>query len=108
MASKIPNGGGTVKLNFKGMGELLKSTEIESMLRERMAKVAGALDGAELTTRIRRSRVVAVVKKGSDYEEADTGDLSRALDLAGGQRGTKKAFGESARKAKAKRGLANG
>jgi hypothetical protein len=89
MASKIPGGGGTVKLNFKGMGELLKSGAIRSMLEERMARVQSALPGSTLESKIRRSRVVAIVKKGSDFEEANTGALSRALDLAGGERGTR-------------------
>jgi len=30
-----------------------------------------------------------VVARGSDFDEANTGELSRALDLAGGQRGFK-------------------
>ena len=89
MASKIPGGGGEVKLNFKGMGELLKSDAIRSMLEERMARVQSALPGSTLESKIRRSRVVAMVKKGSDFEEANTGALSRALDLAGGERGTR-------------------
>jgi hypothetical protein len=88
MASKIPGGGGEVKLNFKGMGELLKSDAIRSMLEERMARVQSALPGSTLESKIRRSRAVAIVKRGSDYEEANTGALSRALDLAGGERGT--------------------
>jgi hypothetical protein len=89
MASKIPGGGGTVKLNFKGMGELLKSNAIRSMLEERMARVQSALPGSTLESKIRRTRVVAIVKRGSDFEEANTGALSRALDLAGGERGTR-------------------
>jgi hypothetical protein len=35
----------------------------------------------------RRARVK--VMRGSDFEEANTGELGRALDLAGGLRGTK-------------------
>jgi hypothetical protein len=77
-----------VKLNFKGMGDLLKSPEIAAMLQERMARVQSALPGSRLETRMRRSRVAAVVIRGSDFDEANTGDLSRALDLAGGLRGT--------------------
>jgi hypothetical protein len=30
-----------------------------------------------------------VVARGSDFDEANTGELSRALDLAGGKRGIK-------------------
>ncbi len=77
-----------VKLNFRGMGDLLKSSEIAQMLMNRMANVQAALPGSTLETRNRRSRVAAVVARGSDYDEANTGDLSRALDLAGGLRGT--------------------
>jgi hypothetical protein len=40
-----------------------------------------------METRNTRSRVVVKVLRGSDFEEANTGELSRALDLAGGQRG---------------------
>jgi hypothetical protein len=98
MASKIPGGGGTVKLNFKGMGELLKSDAIRSMLEERMARVQSALPGSTLESKIRRSRVVAIVKKGSDFEEANTGALSRALDLAGGERGTRTRLKKTSRR----------
>jgi hypothetical protein len=98
MASKIPGGGGTVKLNFKGMGELLKSDAIRSMLAERMARVQSALPGSTLESKIRRSRVVAIVKKGSDFEEANTGALSRALDLAGGERGTRTRLKKTSRR----------
>jgi hypothetical protein len=88
MASKIPNGGGYVKLDFKGMGELLKSKEIGDLLMKRMSAVAAALPGSTLELRQRRTRVAAVVARGSDFDEANTGDLSRALDLSGGLRGT--------------------
>lgn len=88
MASKIPNGGGEVKLNRKGVGELLRSSEMQSLLRNRMRRVQGALPGSELyTTANKRAR--AVVARGSDFDEANTGELSRALDLSGGQRGFK-------------------
>lgn len=88
MASKIPNGGGTVKLNFRGMGELLRSDEIASMLEDRMSRVQASLPGSEMERKTRPSRVVVIVKRGSGYDEANTGDLSRALDGAGGLRGT--------------------
>jgi hypothetical protein len=88
VASKIPGGGGEVKLNFKGMGELLRSPEIEAELRSRMRRVQAAVPGSELyTTTSRRAR--AVVARGSDFDESNTGELSRALDLSGGQRGYK-------------------
>jgi hypothetical protein len=88
VASKIPGGGGEVRLNFKGVGELLRSPEIEAELRNRMRRVQSALPGSELyTTTQRRAR--AVVARGSDFDEANTGELARALDLSGGQRGYK-------------------
>ncbi len=88
MASKIPGGAGEVKLNFKGMGKLLRSPELEAELRNRMKRVQSALPGSELyTTTSRRAR--AVVARGSDFDEANTGELSRALDLSGGERGYK-------------------
>jgi hypothetical protein len=87
MASSIPGGGGKVKLNFKGMRDLLKSDAVASILEERMARVQAALPGSEMETRQTRSRVAVKVLRGSDFEEANTGDLSRALDLAGGERG---------------------
>jgi len=87
-SSKIPGNGGDVKLNFKGMGELLRSPEIVTELSNRMKRVQGAVPGSQLyTTRNRRAR--AVVARGSDYEEANTGELSRGLDRAGGLRGYK-------------------
>ena len=89
MASKIPGGGGEVKLNFKGMGELLRSQDVADELRKRMARVQSAVPGSQLevTTKGRRAR--AKVIRGSDFDEANTGTLSRALDLAGGERGYK-------------------
>lgn len=89
MASKIPGGGGYVKLSYRGMGELLRSEEIASMLESRMSNVQSALPGSVMETRRRPSRVTVVVIRGSDYDEANTGDLSRALDLSGGLRGTR-------------------
>ena len=89
-ASKIPGGGGEVKLNYRGIGELLRSPAIVSELRTRMTRVQAALPGSKLyTTSKRRARAVAIVARGSDFDEANTGELSRALDLAGGQRGYK-------------------
>jgi hypothetical protein len=86
-ASNIPGGGGKVKLDFKGMRELLKSQPIRAELTNRMVRVAAALPGSSLEARNTRSRVVVKVLRGSDFDEANTGDLSRALDLAGGLRG---------------------
>lgn len=70
------------------MGELLKSPEIQSMLRERMAPVQASVPGSQLEIVVGRSRARAKVINGSDYDEANTGELSRALDASGGQRGT--------------------
>ena len=89
MASKIPGGGGEVKLNFKGMGELLRSPAIASELRTRMRRVQAAVPGSELDVVTSGRRARAKVSRGSDFDEANTGTLSRALDLAGGQRGNK-------------------
>jgi putative component of toxin-antitoxin plasmid stabilization module len=88
MASKIPGGQGEVKLNFKGMGELLKSNEIRAELVGRMARVQSALPGSKLEAVNGRTRVRVKVGRGTDFEEANTGDLSRALDLADADRGT--------------------
>lgn len=90
MASKIPGtDGDLVQLNFRGMGELLRSREIANELGERMARVQAALPGSELQVLTGGRRARAKVIRGSDFDEANTGDLSRALDLSGGRRGYK-------------------
>lgn len=89
MASKIRGGGGEVKLNYKGIGELLRSQEIANDLANRMRRVQSAVPGSELEVSKGGRRARAKVIHGSDYDEANTGTLSRALDLAGGQRGYK-------------------
>lgn len=88
-SSKIPGGGGEVKLNFKGVGELLRSQEIANELRKRMVRVQSAVPGSQLEVIRSGRRARAKVSRGSDFDEANTGTLSRALDLAGGQRGYK-------------------
>jgi len=88
-SSKIPGGGGEVKLNFKGMGELLRSPAIADELRKRMRRVQSAVPGSELEVLTRGRRARAKVMRGSDFDEANTGDLARALDLSGGERGYK-------------------
>lgn len=85
---KIPNSDSYIELDYKGMGELLKSQAIQNMLRKRMTNVQEAIPGSELDVVVGRNRARAKVKFGSDYDEANTGQLSQALDLAGGQRGT--------------------
>ena len=95
MASKIPNGGGKVELNDQGMIELFLSDEVAGILKDRMQAVKAAVPGSDLyvTQGPRGGKYArAVVRKGSDYDEANTGELSRALDLAGGRRGTRTRF----------------
>lgn len=87
--SAIPGGGGHVKLDSAGMRELLKSQPIRAELVTRMARVQASLPGSTLEANNTRTRVRVLVKRGSDFDEANTGDLSKALDLAGGSRGTK-------------------
>lgn len=79
-----------VKLVDKGMREMLQSPGVLEELRRRMVRVKSALGPDAMMERAYRpSRVVVKVIKGSDFDEANTGELSRALDLAGGRRGTK-------------------
>lgn len=79
----------TVKLISKGIREMLRSQPVETELRKRMARVQAALPGSELYSTKSVTRVAVKVARGSDFDEANTGDLSRALDLSGGRRGTK-------------------
>ena len=88
-STRIPGGGGKVSLNSKGIRELMKSEAIALELYSRMLKVQAALPGAEIAIMNTRTRVRVKVLRGSDFEESNTGALSRALDLAGGRRGTK-------------------
>jgi len=85
--SPIPGGKGYVKLDFKGVGELLRSPEIQAELEGRMRRVQSALPESELKVFSGGRRARAVVARGSAFEEANTGELSKALDLAGGLRG---------------------
>ena len=86
--SLIPNSNGSrVKLNFKGMQELMKSPEIQAVLHKRMTAVQAAVPGSELDIVVGKRRARGVVAFGSDFDEANTGNLSRALDLASGSRG---------------------
>lgn len=78
-----------VVLNSKGIRELLKSQAIEDELTERMRRVETELGSqAELYVTQGPTRVAVKVARGSDFDEANTGEMSRALDLAGGRRGT--------------------
>lgn len=87
--SLIPNNAGRVLLNSAGMVDLLQSNEVRAELVGRMAKVQSALPGSKMEVMVSKTRVRVKVERGSDFDEANTGDLSRALDLAGGRRGTK-------------------
>jgi hypothetical protein len=99
--SLIPGTQDRLVLNFSGMGELLRSPAIASELEGRMRRVQAALPGSELQVSRGGRRARVKVARGSDFEEANTGELSRALDLAGGQRGMKiKSKKPKARKAK--------
>lgn len=89
LGSKIPGGGGEVKLNRKGIRDLMKSQEVVMELYSRMQRVQSALPGSEIAVMMGRTRARVKVLRGSDFDEANTGDLSKALDLAGGDRGTK-------------------
>jgi hypothetical protein len=78
-----------VQLISKGMREMLRSIEVERELTIRMGRVQASLPGSNLYTTRSATRVAVKVAKGSDFDEANTGALSRALDLSGGRRGTK-------------------
>lgn len=88
--SRIPGmPGGYVELNFKGVGELLRSPEIANLLAMRMMRVQSALPGSKMEVNRGGRRARVKVIRGSDFDEANTGELARALDLSGGQRGYK-------------------
>jgi hypothetical protein len=78
-----------VKLNSTGIREMLKSYAVEEELTNRMKLVQSALAGSSLYVTLGPTRVAVKVARGSDFDEANTGALSRALDLAGARRGTK-------------------
>jgi hypothetical protein len=99
--TNIPGGGGKVALNSAGMRELLKSQPVRAELVMRMIRVQSALPGSSMQVDNTRTRVRVKVIRGSDFDEANTGDLSRALDLAGGERGTRTRY--QMKKARAKR-----
>lgn len=92
MASRIPGTDGKVYLDIKGMQELMKSNAIRADLVMRMLPVQNAIPGSKLSVVVRPDRVAVKVIHGDDYDEANTGNLSRALDLSGGRRGTLKKF----------------
>lgn len=77
-----------VKLNSAGIRDMLKSYAVEEELTNRMKLVKSALAGSNLYVTLGRNRVAVKVARGSDFDEANTGALSKALDLAGARRGT--------------------
>jgi uncharacterized protein involved in exopolysaccharide biosynthesis len=81
--------GNTVKLDYAGMRQMMTSPEVMDELAGRMARVQAALPDSEMRVSSGQRRARAVVARGSDFDEANTGDLSRALDLAGGLRGVR-------------------
>jgi hypothetical protein len=72
------------------MRDLLRSKEVRAEIAVRAARVQGALPNSRLEITESATRVRAKISRGSDFDEANTGDLSRALDLSGGRRGTQK------------------
>ena len=78
--------GDRVALDFKGMRDLMRSPAIQSELEGRMSRVQAALPGSDLRVSAGKVRARAVVARGSDFDEENTCELSKALDLAGGQR----------------------
>jgi len=87
-----------VTLNHGGMAELLKSAEVRDALTERAEKVlekakadapvdTGAYRDGLHIEQDTTDRAAVRVKGGTDHDwavEAETGNLSRALDAAGG------------------------
>jgi len=88
-----------VVLDRSGMSDLLHDSGVVGDLEQRMARVLSAAqasapvrsgtyrDSLEVVTVERGSRTVVQVQAGADYAmivEAATGNLSRALDAAGG------------------------
>lgn len=86
-----------VKLNYKGIGELLKSPEVAAylmrlggeVLREAQANAPVATgayrDGLHLEVEDHKTRTVVRVRGNTDhdwYVEAETGNLARAMDAA--------------------------
>jgi hypothetical protein len=79
-----------IETSYAGIGELLKSAEVRADLTSRAGAVLGAVQAAEsdYTYRITQHTTDrAVVRVGSDdpgalFEEAETGQLARALDAA--------------------------
>jgi hypothetical protein len=98
MPAKVPGTNSKVYLNRQGMRELLRSNAIQATLEKRMVPVQNALPGSNLEAKMRPTRVVVIVSHGDDYDEANTGNLSRALSLSGGARGTKTKFKSSNRR----------
>lgn len=87
-----------IKLNHSGMESMLKSSGVRSFLTERAERVlSAARDNAPVVTgeyrdglhieQVTTDRAVVRVAGSSDHDygvEAQTGNLARALDAAGG------------------------
>lgn len=89
----------TVKLNHRGMSELLKSAGVQRFLHERAERAAAAArssapvdtgayrDSIRVQDQTHPSRVVSRVVADVPYAmvvESKTGNLARSLDAAGG------------------------
>ena len=76
-----------VKLNSRGVVELLTSAGVQGELERRMRRVEAQAEPAHLFTSVHKDRVVVQVisdKPGALAREANTGDLARAFGAAGG------------------------
>ena len=88
-----------IELNRAGIRELLKSPEVAAELHRRAERAASAarasapvdtgtyLAGIEVVDEVHKDRVVSRVYAKAPYSnlvEANTGNLARALDAAGG------------------------
>jgi len=75
-----------IVLNRKGIGELLKSAEVEADLKRRADAVANAAgEGMEATSEVgsRRARAsVRTATREAAMAEAEDRDLTRAIDAA--------------------------
>ena len=88
-----------IELNHTGIREILKSPEVAAELHRRAERAAAAarasapvasgeyLAGIEVVDEVHKDRVVSRVYANAPYSmtvEANTGNMARALDAAGG------------------------
>lgn len=79
-----------IESSYEGIGELLNSDEVRADLTRRAGSVLGAMQAAEPEFAFEITQATtdrAVVRVGTDdpralFEEAATGQMSRALDSA--------------------------